>query len=953
MGGTCSTITVVAGDSCASLAARCGISATDFTTYNPSATLCSTLAVGQKVCCSSGSLPTPVENADGSCANYTVVSGDTCNAIALSNDITVDDLETWNTDTWGWEGCDDLQLINICLSTGYPPMPPAVEGTVCGPQVPGTVNPGVNGNLSALNPCPLNACCDIWGQCGTTSDFCTPSASSTGAPGTAAPGTNGCISNCGTEIISGSPPAEFLRVAYFEAFNTQRPCLTMDVRQIDTTKYTHVHFAFLDITSTFGVDISQYQEQFDNFVGLTGIKRIASFGGWAMSTDPNTYSIFRDAVGSSANQKTFASNLVAFVNQYKLDGIDIDWEYPGEQDIPGIPADSTDDGQNLAAFLAVLRSLLPSGVSLSIATPAGYWYLKAFPMSTIVNSLDYVIYMTYDLHGQWDYDSEFDDPGCPAGSCLRSHVNLTETLNALSMITKAGVHSNKLIVGVASYGRSFQMTTAGCTGPLCTFTGPSSGATPGPCTQTAGYIANAEINQIIAGGGVQTFHDDSSDSDILVYDSVQWVAYMDDDTKASRTTTYQGLNMGGVSDWAVDLQAYLPAYSSAPPPPPVQTPCSQVQGWVNNWANYMLDNYYAALANDPGTGEQTGCGCFAEITQAWEEPVVFEAVTNWAWASGQAGDSETGNGAGALASSVFISEEISDSPPETAQDFGGADPGYDDILWAALSWMKYYQYYRATVGKELSTLLDGAKAFIDSAGSTISDDPCPGGVLWKPFNQDTTKNSKNTITNALFIHASTMYYIITGTTSYLTQAEGVWTWMQTNGNERSDGIYFDGVGVCNGGTDLYTYNSGEMLAAAGALYTATGNKDYLTSGNMTLNAVTTSSDFNTNGILTEPTCDSSGCSGNDNAWSFKGITMRGIQYFLDSANDPAITSLYSSWIGFQATAITQNAQDTDGDVGNVWYQRANQIYNPASIGMAVNAANAAVKYGTTDGTFTC
>ena len=58
---------------------------------------------------------------------------------------------------------------------------------------------------------------------------------------------------------------------------------------------------------------------------------IERFAGWTMSTDPATYAIFRNAVSSAANRQTFASNLVAFVNQYKLDGVDIDWEYPGEQ----------------------------------------------------------------------------------------------------------------------------------------------------------------------------------------------------------------------------------------------------------------------------------------------------------------------------------------------------------------------------------------------------------------------------------------------------------------------------------------------------------------------------------------------------------------------------------------------------------------------------------------------
>ncbi|KAJ7890736.1 class V chitinase-like protein, partial [Mycena leptocephala] len=584
MGNGCSTITVMSGDGCASLAARCGISAADFTSFNPSPTLCSTLVPGQKVCCSAGGLPVPVENSDGSCANYTVVSGDSCNSIALSNSITVANLTTWNANTWGWEGCNPLQLGNICLSTGFPPMPPAVANAECGPQVPGTANPGANGNLSALNPCPLNACCDIWGQCGTTSDFCTPSKSATGAPGTAAPGTNGCISNCGTNIISAkSPPSEFLSIAYFESFNSQRSCLNMDVRQIDTTKYSHIHFAFLDLTTAFAVDASQFQDSFNNFVALTGVKRILSFAGWTMSTDPATYTIFRNAVSSTANRQTFASNLVTFVKKYGLDGVDIDWEYPGD----------AGDGQNLAAFLALLKPLLPSGVSLSIAVPAGYWYLRAFPIGTMSSSLDYIIFMTYDLHGRWDYQSAFDDPGCPMGSCLRSHVNLTETLNSLSMITKAGVNSNKLIVGVASYGRAFKMTSAGCTGPMCTFTGPASGATPGSCTQTAGYIANAEIDKIITAGGAQTSHDAASDSDILVYNSVQWVAYMTNATKTSRTSVYKGLNMGGTSDWAVDLQSFLPAYT-----PP-------------DWVETLIDGF-----QPPMSGRE-----LPDIPEEWEGPV--------------------------------------------------------------------------------------------------------------------------------------------------------------------------------------------------------------------------------------------------------------------------------------------------------------------------------------------
>ncbi|OBT81591.1 hypothetical protein VE02_09997 [Pseudogymnoascus sp. 03VT05] len=161
--------------------------------------------------------------------------------------------------------------------------------------------------------------------------------------------------------------------------------------------------------------------------------------------------------------------------------------------------------------------------------------------------------MTYDLHGQWDYAHPFSDAGCPGGNCFQSHVNLTETLGALSMVTKAGVPSNKVVVGVTSYGR------------------PLAGAYLGPCTNTSGYIGNAEIADIIAGtatlravdgsivevtGNVQSYRDDSY-SDIVVYDDTQWIAYMADDNKAIRTQVYAAYNFGGTTDWAVDLQTFV------------------------------------------------------------------------------------------------------------------------------------------------------------------------------------------------------------------------------------------------------------------------------------------------------------------------------------------------------------------------------------------------------------
>lgn len=83
----CRTISVIGGDTCPSLAKKCGISPNEFTKYNPAKTMCSTLVAGQPVCCSAGSLPDirPKPNKDGSCHTYTVQAHDLCETIAASN----------------------------------------------------------------------------------------------------------------------------------------------------------------------------------------------------------------------------------------------------------------------------------------------------------------------------------------------------------------------------------------------------------------------------------------------------------------------------------------------------------------------------------------------------------------------------------------------------------------------------------------------------------------------------------------------------------------------------------------------------------------------------------------------------------------------------------------------------------------------------------------------------
>ncbi|GES66671.1 hypothetical protein ATETN484_0016021800 [Aspergillus terreus] len=518
--GECTTVQVDAGNTCTDLAVKCGISGADFTKYNPDAAFCSTLKPKQHVCCSSGDLPDfrPQPNEGGSCKAYQVKADDNCDSLAAEYSLSMDELEEFNKNTWGWNGCDVLFKDTImCLSEGTPPFPAEISNAVCGPQKPG--------------------------QCGITADFCIDT--NTGAPGTAEKGTYGCISNCGMDVIKGSGSGE-IKIGYYEGYCLGRDCLFQDASQIDTSQFTHLHFGFGTLTESWdvetGYELSTYE--FSQFKKISGVKWILSLGGWDFSTMSETYLIFRNGV-KPANRLTMATNIANFVKENDLDGVDIDWEYPGRwTQLPG---------------LVVLKNLL-QGRSLSIAAPASYWYLKQFPIKDIAKITDYIVYMTYDLHGQWDTHNSNSQEGCDMGNCLRSQVNLTETKQSLAMITKAGVPGEKVIVGVTSYGRSFKMADPNCWGPDCVYTGDrlSSNAKKGKCTGTAGYLAGAEIAEIMNDSSrvVKSYIDTTSNSDVLIYDNDEWVGFMSAATKKARASLYTAWGMGGTSDWATDLQTY-------------------------------------------------------------------------------------------------------------------------------------------------------------------------------------------------------------------------------------------------------------------------------------------------------------------------------------------------------------------------------------------------------------
>ncbi|GME93287.1 unnamed protein product [Ambrosiozyma monospora] len=192
-----------------------------------------------------------------------------------------------------------------------------------------------------------------------------------------------------------------------------------------------------------------------NSTGLTGqltqmkklnpkLKVMLSIGGSDSNKD------FTKLTKTKPNTKKFVTNALSFMKKYGFDGIDIDWEYPNDQE-------SKDKLTSLVnefdTQLSIKNSLSEgSKYLLSIAVPSSQSQLANFDLASIHSKIAKFNLMGYDQKGSWSsssgYQSNlFQDSNDPDGG---DSVNGT-----VHYMLGESVPANKIVLGMPAYGHSF------------------------------------------------------------------------------------------------------------------------------------------------------------------------------------------------------------------------------------------------------------------------------------------------------------------------------------------------------------------------------------------------------------------------------------------------------------------------------------------------------------------
>lgn len=201
-----------------------------------------------------------------------------------------------------------------------------------------------------------------------------------------------------------------------------QPSWSSNIGSIPYNKLTHINYAFVlpNANGTLqGTPEPGRLQQLVSGAHASGVKVSIAVGGWNNGNDDN----FEILAANANSRTTFVNALINLVNQYNLDGVDMDWEYPD----PGA------EGDNFTALMRQLGDALHSRGKLLTAAVVSEGPVAQGVQPAVFAIVDWLNIMAYD-------------GGSP-------HANYDWSINSVNFWKNRGLPASKAVLGVPFYSR--------------------------------------------------------------------------------------------------------------------------------------------------------------------------------------------------------------------------------------------------------------------------------------------------------------------------------------------------------------------------------------------------------------------------------------------------------------------------------------------------------------------
>jgi len=208
---------------------------------------------------------------------------------------------------------------------------------------------------------------------------------------------------------SPAPASQFIILAY------ATDGIFADIIPYD--RLTHINYSFLTpkADGTFNpINNSWKLKQIVKDAHEQNVRVSISVGGWGWDAQ------FEELATNPETRSAFVQNLTAFVDEYGLDGVDMDWEYP----------DPGPSSENFLALIQELRAAMPDKILTTAVVSYGDEHGLGVPNESFA-LFDFVNIMTYD------------GP---------DHGTMEQFERGLSYWSERGLPPQKTVMGVPFYG---------------------------------------------------------------------------------------------------------------------------------------------------------------------------------------------------------------------------------------------------------------------------------------------------------------------------------------------------------------------------------------------------------------------------------------------------------------------------------------------------------------------
>jgi len=310
--------------------------------------------------------------------------------------------------------------------------------------------------------------------------------------------------------------------------------------QVAAQKLTRINYAFANIQD--GRIVANNPIDAPNLAALVALRQqnpslkvLVSAGGWTWSGN------FSDMALTSQSRRVFIDSVVAFIRQYQLDGLDIDWEFPGQ--IGDGNRFRPEDKQNYTLLLKELRQRLNREqrslgrpLFLSVAAGADTDFLDHTEMGQVARYVDTINLMAYDYYEPGsepitgNHAPLYTDPADPR------HLSADRAIHEYEA---AGVPARKIVLGVPFYGHVWANVPATNHGLF----------QPGSKVPNA-FATYQNILATMLNQGFTRYWDSASSVPYLYSDAKsQFVSYEDPQSLAAKCAYVQHEGLGGIMFW--------------------------------------------------------------------------------------------------------------------------------------------------------------------------------------------------------------------------------------------------------------------------------------------------------------------------------------------------------------------------------------------------------------------